>query len=119
MSAEIRRLIDNARNATSELRDAAREGREIGFRKRDPLVMAIHNALDKLEALLPPAGSPLVEALVQQWRARTQGQAMGWNEIPRWIDEVDRCADQLEAALKAAPLVRQEEDLARRDKWDG
>jgi hypothetical protein len=33
------------------LRDAAREGRVIHFRQRDDLVMAIHEALDALEAL--------------------------------------------------------------------
>jgi hypothetical protein len=54
MSAEIRRLLDDARTATGTLRDAAREGREIGFRQRDPLVMAIHQALDKLEELALP-----------------------------------------------------------------
>jgi hypothetical protein len=42
--------IDRARRATDQLRDAAREGRVIHFRQRDDLVMAIHEALDALEA---------------------------------------------------------------------
>lgn len=52
MSHEIRRLLERAREATGTLRDAAREGRVIDFHQRDPLVMAIHKALDRLEALL-------------------------------------------------------------------
>lgn len=43
-------LILIARKATDALRDAAREGRVIDYRQRDPLVMAIHNALDALSA---------------------------------------------------------------------
>lgn len=48
-------LIEHARAATSELRDAAREGRVIDFRRRDPLVLAIHAAIDRAEELLAPA----------------------------------------------------------------
>jgi hypothetical protein len=46
MSDDLRALVERAKAATDELRDAAREGRVIGFRQRDPLVMAIHAALD-------------------------------------------------------------------------
>jgi hypothetical protein len=57
MSTEIRRLLERAREATGTLRDAAREGRVIDFRQRDPLVMAIHRAFDACEeALLAPPG---------------------------------------------------------------
>ncbi len=48
-------LIEKARAATTELRDAARTGTVIGYLKRDPLVMAIHNALDALERLAAPS----------------------------------------------------------------
>lgn len=58
---EAQRLLDRARTATSTLRDAAREGRVIDFRQRDPLVMDIHNALDRLDAALLTA-SPAPEA---------------------------------------------------------
>src|SRR6185295_8324043 len=117
MSVEIRRLLEIVEKHRRQIErspgvgaDAQRYGLAVCDDIRDDLEIAIRE-------LLPPAGSPPVEALVQEWRTRTQGQAMGWNEIPRWIDEVDRCADQLEAALKAAPLVyqaRQEE--ARQEK---
>lgn len=45
----LRELLARAREAVTTLRDAAREGRVIDFRQRDPLVMAIHRALDELE----------------------------------------------------------------------
>ena len=38
--------VELARAAVEKLRDATREGRVIEFRQRDPLVMAIHDALD-------------------------------------------------------------------------
>jgi len=44
--------FEQAREATAELRDATREGRTIHFRKRDPLVLAIHDALDEAEATI-------------------------------------------------------------------
>lgn len=50
-------LIERARKATSELRDAAREGRVIDFRKRDPLVLDIHHALDLAEELVAASTS--------------------------------------------------------------
>lgn len=50
--AALDRLIEKAREATSALRDAVREGRRIDFRQRDELVMAIHHALDALRAAL-------------------------------------------------------------------
>lgn len=58
----LRALLTKARAATDELRDAARLGRFIEFRQRDPLVLVIHQAFDRLEALLaseetPSAGS--------------------------------------------------------------
>jgi len=43
-------MFQLARDATTELRDAAREGLVIGFRKRDLLVLAIHRAIDAGEA---------------------------------------------------------------------
>jgi hypothetical protein len=46
---QLHRLIEAARQATTELRDAARTGRIIEFRQRDPLVAVIHDALDELE----------------------------------------------------------------------
>ena len=42
-----------------------------------------------------------LQALVEQWRARTRGKSMGWLEVPQWIIEVDRCADELAACLRA------------------
>lgn len=39
-------VVDRARHAVGKLRDAVREGRRIDFRQRDPLVLAIHAALD-------------------------------------------------------------------------
>jgi hypothetical protein len=47
---EKARLIAKAREAVTELRDAARVGRIIEFRQRDPLVIAIHRALDAYES---------------------------------------------------------------------
>ncbi len=47
-STAIERLIAEAREAVTTFRDAARQGLEIGFRKRDPLVMTLHRALDAL-----------------------------------------------------------------------
>jgi hypothetical protein len=49
----ITEIVSRAREATTELRDAAREGRIIDYRKRDPLVLAIHRALDRLEEVAP------------------------------------------------------------------
>ena len=43
--------IARAREAVCELRDAAREGRVIDFRKRDPLVLAIHAIIDHCERM--------------------------------------------------------------------
>lgn len=51
MQLLVERIIDRARQATTALRDAAREGRVIEFRQRDELVIAIHKALDLLEEL--------------------------------------------------------------------
>lgn len=39
-------MIEQAREATGTLRDAVRAGRVIDFRERDPLIVAIHRALD-------------------------------------------------------------------------
>jgi hypothetical protein len=50
--AEQQRMVARAREAVATFRDAAREGREIGFRQRDPLVVAIHRALDLVDPLL-------------------------------------------------------------------
>jgi hypothetical protein len=44
-------LLTEARRAVDALRDATRSGLRLDFRQRDPLVMAIHHALDHLEAL--------------------------------------------------------------------
>jgi hypothetical protein len=49
-ATEIERLIADARAAITTFRDAARQGVEIGFRQRDPLVMTLHRALDALTA---------------------------------------------------------------------
>lgn len=42
-------LVTRARDAVRALRDATREGRTLDFRERDPLVGAIHDALDLLQ----------------------------------------------------------------------
>ena len=47
----IRRLTSAARKATGKLRDAARTGTVIEFRQRDPLVIAIHKALQAADDL--------------------------------------------------------------------
>ena len=47
-------LVTRAREATSQLRDAAREGRIIEFRQRDELVLAIHRALDQVGCVSEP-----------------------------------------------------------------
>lgn len=72
MSTEIRRLLERAREATGTFRDAAREGRVIEFRQRDPLVIAIHRALDELEALLASQRPPTEErsAMPAGWGVR-------------------------------------------------
>lgn len=46
MTVTNKERVDAARAATTRLRDAARTGRVIDFRERDPLVLAIHRALD-------------------------------------------------------------------------
>jgi hypothetical protein len=46
---DVKAMILRAREATTQLRDAARQGRVIDFRQRDALVMAIHDALDLVE----------------------------------------------------------------------
>ena len=51
MPTDAAALVQKARDATTALRDAAREGRVMDFRERDPLVMAIHSALDAIERL--------------------------------------------------------------------
>jgi hypothetical protein len=48
---ELETLAARARQATSTLRDFART-HGMGFRERDPLVLAVHDALDKLSATL-------------------------------------------------------------------
>ncbi len=52
---QLTEKIRIARAAIDPLRDAARA--TLDFRKRDPLVMAIHNALDSCEAALRAAGA--------------------------------------------------------------
>ena len=49
-----KKIIEDARRAVTELRDAAREGRIIEFWQRDPLVMAIHKAIDIAEGKPSP-----------------------------------------------------------------
>jgi len=46
--------IEAARQAVTELRDAARLGRVIEFRQRDPLVWVLHRVIDFAEAALAP-----------------------------------------------------------------
>jgi hypothetical protein len=58
MQRTLREKIAAAREATGQLRDAARVGRVIHFRERDELVMAIHSALDALDALLADPVAP-------------------------------------------------------------
>lgn len=48
----MKSLIERARSATTELRDAARDGHVIDYRRRDALVMAIHDVIDLCEELL-------------------------------------------------------------------
>lgn len=48
--APTRAELKRARNAVDELRDAARLGRVIDFRERDPLVLAIHRVIDAAES---------------------------------------------------------------------
>ena len=69
MSEQTRaaRLLEKATAATNELRDAARQGRVIEFRQRDPLVLDIHAAFDELERLL----AELTAAEAQRDEART------------------------------------------------
>jgi len=52
---EALRQLEKARDAVTQLRDAVRVGQIIEFRQRDPLVLAIHRALDHLAALLDAA----------------------------------------------------------------
>ncbi len=68
----LARLVEKARAATTELRDAAREGRVIEFRQRDPLVMAIHRALDAALARVEqqaPALQQAFDTLPKAWDA--------------------------------------------------
>lgn len=113
-SDPLRHLIERAKLATNELRDAAREGRVIHFRQRDELVMAIHNALNQLEALLVRSGGggaradqldlePIREAVQAARRkppirwGRGDIQPLVERDIPALIAEVER--------LRAALLV--------------
>src|SRR6185369_13128783 len=80
----IGKLIERARAATGELRDAAREGRVIDFRKRDPLVAAIHDAFDELEALRASLGS---ETVTQELSAALRD----WETAKRAFDAVRPC----------------------------
>ncbi len=68
--SDLRRQIKLARQAVTELRDATREGLCLDFRRRDPLVMAIHNALDLVEAAALRGASPHPPDF---WRCRTCG----------------------------------------------
>jgi hypothetical protein len=54
-------IVKAARRAADVFRDAVREGRRIDFRERDPLVMAIHKALDTVAVLRQPV-SPAPES---------------------------------------------------------
>lgn len=47
----VAELLAKARTATTALRNATRDGRALHGKQRDPLVAAIHNALDELERL--------------------------------------------------------------------
>ena len=49
MLTNNKQLVERAREAVTVLRDAVRVGAIIPFRQRDPLVLAIHAALDALE----------------------------------------------------------------------
>jgi hypothetical protein len=74
-------------------------------------VLCVKHQLEA-EALLagqegPPA--PPVRALVEQWRTLRSAYV---SSVETHIDaaRLEMCADELEAALKAAPPVRQQED---------
>ena len=106
MSAEIRRLLEEMKRYGEH---------ELGY--RDMAVgEQVMEWVERLNALLPPAGSPPVEALVQQFhvliaeiqRCLDSDHDVAVGRKLRYLDSV--WADQLEAALKAAPPVRLQED---------
>src|SRR6185295_16027516 len=111
MSDEIRRLQDDiATIRRRRLREAL----------ADPeLAYAAHRLANYVEALLPPAGSPHVAALVEQaervcqWLAGLEANARTVNDdeglpLARRCVEAQSVVGQLEAALKAAPPVEPE-----------
>jgi len=87
-------MTERTRAATTTLRDAAREGRRIDFRERDPLVMAIHDALDALEA-----ERDHLAAQVTELSSHTYLQLM------QQRDALEAERDQLKADIDAAHEV--------------
>lgn len=75
-------LITRAREATSTLRDAAREGRIIDFRKRDPLVAVIHEVIDLAEKQVGET-APVPSSLPSQNPSRRAG-----HDSSDWVERV-------------------------------
>jgi hypothetical protein len=75
--------LTQARAAVSTLRDAVREGRVIEFRERDELVIAIHRALDHVEA--QPTLTSTAVAAMQRWLRHTpECDAAAWEQRNRY-----------------------------------
>jgi hypothetical protein len=97
-ASPLDKMVERAREAVGVFRDATREGRLIGFRQRDPLIAAIHDALDSQQAEIErvraevssPARPPL-EGLIAKYRDIVGMSPNGWL--------IRDFADELEAAL--------------------
>lgn len=99
-------LIVRARVATDVLRDAVREGRVLDFRQRDPLVLAIHNALDELEALLAAGTVALPAPAEPVWTLR-------WVVACRdaWHRKYDEAVAELARRKAAVPAQTPDSDI--------
>jgi hypothetical protein len=102
-------VLEKARHATNQLRDAAREGVRLDSFRRDPLVLAIHAAFDELEAALPAEGDSPAPSPLELGAAVETARRHGWNRdditLAGWI-----------AALRAQLTQAQAENARLREE---
>jgi hypothetical protein len=97
--AQMQEMIRRGREAITTFRDAAREGRIIDFRQRDPLVDVLHRSLDALEQAASQAAE--IERLTKERASNALEFMEAANQVAlEWHEEKTR-ADRAESRLLA------------------
>ena len=102
MTEETQALVANARAAITQLRDAARQ--VMGHRQRDPLVLAVHAALDRLDttdrALTALARD--LETARQERDAALRALSVARDVAHEYQQQCEKLEGEIAAAVRAA-----------------